>query len=228
MERKTPFVPGEYYHVFSRGVEKRDVFLSTADYERFLALLYILNQEKTFHISNFLSNRNRRIVDVFDIDRQGQLVSILAFSLLPNHFHLLIRENIDAGISKFMAKLLTAYSMYFNLKYDRSGPLFVKPFRSVYVDGDGHFRHLFSYIHMNCLDLHESSWKERGLSDHGRARDFLDTYRYSSYPDFVNDKSTRPEAEIIDPKAIPDFIWRTPLDIEEMEGWYVGDGHFRL
>ena len=219
MERKIAFVPGEHYHVFSRGVEKRKIFQERRDYLRFLALLYILNQKEQFHLSNFLKRDKRKVDDVFEKKRDSQLVSILAYSLMPNHFHLLIRENEEGGISKFMGKLLTAYSMYFNIKNERSGPLFVRPFRSSHAENDTHFRHLFSYIHLNCLDLHQSSWKSAGIADRNSADRFLNQYRYSSYPYFVN-SATFPEHKILDQLAIPDFVSRAPLRTEDFEGWY--------
>jgi len=112
MERKVKFVPDEYYHLFSRGVEKRKIFLDKKDYDRFLALLYILNQEDHFHVSNFLNKGQKNILDLYKQERGQPLVSILAYSLMPNHFHLVVQEIIEGGISTFMMKLLTACSMY--------------------------------------------------------------------------------------------------------------------
>lgn len=219
MERKEDFVPGEYYHIFSRGVEKRKIFQDTRDYKRFLALLYILNQERSFHLNDYLKRGKKNIEDVYKEKREKPLVFILAYSLLPNHFHLLILENEYGGISKFMGKLLTAYSMYFNTKYERSGPLFVRPFRSRHADDDIYFRHLFSYIHLNCIDLYQKNWKLEGIKNSLGATDFLTSYRYSSYQYFSKYLNS-PEHKIIDEKALPEFIPRSPLKIEDFQGWY--------
>lgn len=218
MERKVKFVEGEYYHLFNRGVEKRRIFLDRKDSERFLALLYILNQEDHFHVSNFLKGLND-VRDLYEQKRGKPLVSILAYSLMPNHIHLVVREIVKNGISTFMMKLLTAYSMYFNIKNERSGPLFVRPFRSQHIDNDSYFLYIFSYVHLNCLDLYEKNWKENGIGDKKKAQEFLNHYRYASYPDFYK-PGNRLEAKIIDFDSTSDFLSRAPLDISDYIKWY--------
>lgn len=219
MERKVKFVESEYYHLFSRGVEKRKIFLDMKDYERFLALMYILNQEDHFHVSNFLNKGQKNILDLYKQKRGKPLVAILAYSLMPNHFHIVVREITEGGISIFMMKLLTAYSMYFNVRYERSGPLFVRPFRSEHVDNDVYFRYLFAYIHLNCVELFEKKWKENGIKNYKGAKEFLENYRYSSYQDFCG-FSNRIEAQILDTKNRPDLISRGALDIRDYDKWY--------
>ena len=215
MERKVKFAEGEYYHLFSRGVEKRKIFLEKKDYERFLALLFILNQEDHFHVSNFLNKGHNDILDLYKLKRSKPLVSILAYSLMPNHSHLVVQEIQENGISTFMMKLLTAYSMYFNKKNERSGPLFVHPFRSQHVADDSYFLYIFSYVHLNCIDLCEKGWKESGIKDRKRARDFLENYRYSSYPD-TSGVQDRVEALILDIRNLPAFVSRATLDISQL------------
>lgn len=214
MERKVKFVEGDHYHLFSRGVEKRKIFLERRDYERFLALLYILNQEDNFHVSNFLNKGQHNILDLYDQIRGKPLVSILAYSLMPNHIHLAVREIREGGISMFMMRILTAYSMYFNKKNERSGPLFVHPFRSEHIDNESYFLYIFSYIHLNCIDLIEKDWKERVVKNKKKAMEFLENYRYSSYLDTRGTKK-RKEAKILDLKNLPDFVSRATLDISE-------------
>lgn len=212
MERKIKFVEGEFYHLFSRGVEKRKIFLDSKDYKRFQALLYILNQQGHFHISNFLKD-GRNIKDLYKQDKSNLLVSIISYSLMPNHFHIVVREITQNGISIFMMRLLTAYSMYFNIKNERSGPLFVKPFRSENIDNDPYFLYIFSYVHLNCLDLFENDWKENGIKSKKEAQEFLNNYRYSSYPDLCG-LEERLEAKILDFDIAPE-ISRAPLDISQ-------------
>ena len=204
MERKVPFTKDEYYHIYSRGVEKRKIFISDKDRERFIALLYILNQKDSFNLGNFL--KNKKINEIFSEDRGEKLVGIVSYCLMPNHFHILICENIGGGISKFMSRLLTAYSMYFNIKFERSGPLFVRPFRSQHVSLDAHYAHLFNYIHFNPVKLAKSRIE---------AKDILENYTFSSYKDFV--EGNRPETKILDLDLIPEDISRTPLDINDYE-----------
>jgi putative transposase len=167
MERKENFAPEEYYHLYSRGVEKRKIFLNSKDYERFIALLYIMNQPGQFHLSNFL--KNKKIRDVFEEKKSEKLVSILSYTLMPNHFHLLVYENKEGGISKFMSRLLTAYSMHFNTKYKRSGPLFTHPFRSQHISEEAQYLWIFSYIHLNALGIIKKGFKEKGIGDKRRA-----------------------------------------------------------
>ena len=219
MERKVKFVPDEYYHLFSRGVEKRKIFLDKKDYDRFLALLYILNQEDHFHVSNFLNKGQKNILDLYKQERGQPLVSILAYSLMPNHFHLVVQEIIEGGISTFMMKLLTACSMYFNTKYERSGSLFVYPFRSEHIGDDAYFRYLFAYVHLNCIELFEKGWKENGIKNQKRAKEFLENYRYSSYQD-LSLLTNRPEARILDMDNLPEDVSRVTLDIREYQKWY--------
>jgi len=216
MERKTPFVPNEYYHSYTRGVEKRKIFLSDFDYQRFMALLYIMNQSENFTMRNFL--RNKKLSEIYSEKRKDPLVSILSYCLMPNHFHLLLQEKQENGISKFMMRLLTAYSMYFNTKNKRSGPLFVRPFRSKHIDDEQHYLHIFSYIHLNPVDLKEKDWKENGPKDKMGAKNFIDSYKYSSYIDykkFLNKKTKdRPENKILDWEKIPKYS-KEDFDIDE-------------
>ncbi|CAN5124469.1 hypothetical protein BH11PAT3_BH11PAT3_3140 [soil metagenome] len=224
MERKVHFIPKEYYHIYSRGVEKRKIFLEEKDYARFQALLYILNQKNLFYLSDFLKSGKRDTSDVYYEKRENTLVSILVYSLMPNHFHLVIYENEEGGISKFMGKLLTAYSMYFNLKHKRSGGLFVHPFRSEHISDDIYFKHIFSYIHLNCVDLLQSNWKEEGIMDKKLSQKFLEDYEYSSYPDFIKKTKAkgRNESLIIDFNSVPEFISIISLDISDFEKWFKG------
>lgn len=145
---------------------------------------------------------------------------------MPNHFHLLIRENTEGGISKFMGKLLTAYSMYFNKKNERSGPLFTRPFRAVHVARDEHLNHLFSYIHLNCVDLIDKDWKIHGIQDMNKAEKYLLEYPYSSYKEFLNPDMKK----IVDQQLIDEVITRAPLVIQEFEEWYTlfGDENAKL
>src|SRR3989344_3359496 len=219
MERKIKFVEGEYFHLFTRGVEKRKIFLDRKGYERFLALMYILNQEDHFHVSNFLNKEGNTKQDLYEQERGKPLVSIQAYSLMPNHIHFVVREIKENGISTFMMKLLTAYSMYFNIKYERSGPLFVHPFRSEHIGDDAYFRYLFAYVHLNCIELFEKGWKENGIKNQKRAKEFLENYRYSSYQD-LSLLTNRPEARILDMDNIPEDVSRVTLDIREYQKWY--------
>lgn len=218
MYRKTPFAENEYYHIYSRGVEKRKIFLNTKDHNRFIALLYIMNQDISFRMDNFLQMHKNNLLEIFEEKREKTLVSILGYCLMPNHFHLILHEHAEGGISKFMGKLLTAYSMYFNTKYDRSGPLFTHPFRSEHIGDESQYMYIFSYVHLNPISIIEKKWKESGVKNKKEAEEFLKKYQFSSYPDFLG--NNRPESAILDLSLVPEYIQDTELSFKTFEETY--------
>jgi hypothetical protein len=116
---------------------------------------------------------------------------------MPNHVHILVREIRPGGISKFMLKVMTAYSMYFNTRNERSGPVFTRPFRSQHITDDDQLRYVFGYILLNPLTLFDPFWKEKGKSVNKK----FASYRYGSYPDYYG--QTRHESKILTKEAIP-------------------------
>ncbi|MDQ5931237.1 MAG: REP-associated tyrosine transposase, partial [Patescibacteria group bacterium] len=110
--RKVSFIQEEYYHIYNRGNSKQIIFHDKEDYERFIGLLYACNSSKNFRIFSLNNDQS-----IFDFNREKQLCAIGAYVLMPNHFHLLLTQIEDRGISKFMQKLTTAYVMYYNKKY---------------------------------------------------------------------------------------------------------------
>ncbi len=215
MYRKTPFAKNEYYHIYSRGVEKRKIFMNTKDYNRFMALLYIMNQDAPFRVDNFLRDNKDILGNIFKEKREKTLVSILGYCLMPNHFHLILYEHTEGGISKFMTKLLTAYSMYFNTKYERSGSLFTHPFRSEHMNNEPQFMYLFSYVHLNPLSILDKKWKENGIKNKKEAKEFLENYQFSSFQDFLG--SNRPEKVIVNFSLVPEYIKNMELDFKTQE-----------
>src|SRR3989338_6125974 len=215
MYRKTPFAEGEYYHIYSRGVEKRKIFLNTKDYNRFVALLYIMNQDAPFRMDNFLRDNKNDLKNIFKEKREKTLVSILGYCPMPNHFHLILYEHTEGGITKFMGKFLTAYSMYFNTKYERSGPLFTHPFRSQHIENESQYMWIFSYLHLNPLSIIEKGWKENGIKNKKEAEEFLKKYQFSSYLDFLG--NNRIESAIVDFSFIPEYTKDVKLDFKTQE-----------
>ena len=215
MERKTPFLVGETYHAYTRGVEKRIVFEDRKDYQRMQLLLYLCNSDKSVHMQNlFTKHKGEPLIKMFEEKRSETLVEVIAYSLMPNHIHLLLKEKIEGGISRFMLKLMTAYSMYFNTKNERSGPLFTRPFRSKHVDSDEYLRWLFSYILLNPLDIHQKDWEEQGLKNKRVAKIFLREYPYSSFCDLAR---KRPESIIL---STGDFDLDTMKDFDDLLDTY--------
>lgn len=198
MDRKVPFSECEYYHLYTRGVEKRIVFTAPRDYERFMWLLLVANQEKGVSIRDlerkYLS-RGESSGLFFENERPvTPLTDILAYALMPNHVHLVVRERAEGGISRFMHKLMTAYSMYFNTRYERSGPLFTRPYRSKHLDTDEYLRAAIAYVHANPLALLQHDGSTADATDEQRER-FLNDYLYSSYAD--RSEEMRPESHIV-------------------------------
>ncbi len=189
MLRKDPFITGEYYHLYNRGIDKRVIFKLKNDYERFLMLLYVSNSnsEKSFRLDNLINHSHKNFYEIMILDRGQSLVSIGAWCLMTNHFHILVRQEVDGGITKFMKKLGTGYSMFFNIKYQRQGALFGGPFKSKLIGNDDNYmRQLFAYIHLNPLDVKFSGWENKikdSFSDEMKI--FLESYPYSSYLDYV-------------------------------------------
>lgn len=203
MIRETPFVEGEFYHIYNRGTDKRKIFMSHHDHRRFMTLLYLCNDTKPVNIDAELE-KGRTFPELMDIERDEPLVDIAAYCLMPNHFHILIREKEKNNISTFMKKLSTAYSMYFNKKQGRSGSLFESRFKSRHVDNEAYFHYLFAYIHLNPAKLVEPHWKERGVLHVKKFTDFMRTYPYSSYHEYFTDH--RKEAAIVNKNVLPDYL----------------------
>ena len=200
MTRKINLAPGEFYHIYNRGTDKRDVFNNDYDYERFLSLLYIANGS----IPVDLKLQGSTLYKILEIDRGNNLVEICAYCLMPNHFHLIIREKNEGGISKFMQKLTTAYTMYFNKVCERDGSLFQGRFKAKHADSDNYLSYLIAYIHLNPVKLIDGSWKEKGVQNMAQAEVFLNKYRYSSYLDYSRN-SSRSESKILNMSAMPHY-----------------------
>lgn len=205
MQRKFEFSVDEFYHLYNRGTEKRPIFLDNSDYNRFLRSLFLLNTREPMEIRNhggkssvgFWGSKKRR--------EREKIVDIGAYCLMTNHFHLLVREKVEGGLSLFMKKLLTSYSMYFNLKHKRTGALFEGPFKAKHADDDNYLHYLFAYIHLNPIKIAFPAWPESAINDIGLAKRHLENYAYSSYLDYAG-QAERPEGLILNRQAFPDYF----------------------
>lgn len=190
--RKANLVSGEIYHIYNRGVDKRDIFLDDIDRVRFLHDLFEFNDANSVsNLGIFIKRKKYKEVGLPYVNRKPReiLVEILAYCLMDNHFHLLVRQKKEKGITEFMRKLGTGYTNYFNKKYDRNGALFQGKFKSKHIEKDAHLMYLPIYIHLNPLDFEFKEWRDGNISDVKKALDFLDTYRWSSYLDYVGGKN---------------------------------------
>jgi len=183
--QKPRFVEDQIYHLYNRGVEKRKIFLDKQDYLRFIHNLFELNNEESiintsYHFDPQFPGEIRRLKQ--ERKPRRLLVEILIFTLMPNHFHLILKQKKEKGIVKFMQKMGTGYTMYFNKKYQRVGGLFQGRFKAARVKDEAHFTHLPFYIHTNPLDL----FHYRGSTS---IMESLRSYRWSSFLDYIGNKN---------------------------------------
>lgn len=164
--RLIPFVTQYCYHLFNRGVEKRTIFSNNQDYQRFLRTLYYyqfngpkprFSTYKKFKKQNF--------------DQNPKIIDVLCYCLMPNHFHILVRQVRDGGVQEFMGKVINSYTKYYNVKHNRVGHLFQGAFKAVFIETDEQLLHVSRYIHLNP---HVSNLTND-----------LEQYYYSSYPSFI-------------------------------------------
>jgi len=149
--RAIPLVTDEIYHVFNRGIDRRTTFLNRWEYAR-------AKQTVSFYrfirppikLSQFLRlGSEKRQTLLKKIEQSPLLVDILAYCLMPNHFHIVLRQRVDGGVSKYLSNLQNSYTRYFNTKEQRTGPLFLDQFKAVRVETDEQLHHLIRYVHLN-------------------------------------------------------------------------------
>jgi putative transposase len=192
--RKDNLVQGEIYHIYNRGVDKRDIFMDDEDRIRFIHDLFEFNDSNPApNLNDILSSKKLKYLEVGlpEIKREPRkvLVEILVFCMMDNHYHLIIRQKAENGITEFMRKIGTGYTNYFNQKYNRTGALFQGKFKSVCIKSDAHFFYLPIYVHLNPLDFKFHGWREKKIKNYKEAIEFLDSYRWSSYMDYTRQKN---------------------------------------
>ncbi len=198
MKRGFDFSVGEFYHLYNRGNNKSDIFLDDGDRRRFTRLLFLCNSTKPV-IYKTVQGRSLDYINV-----EEKLVDIGAYCLMPNHFHILVYEKNEDGITNFLRKLSTAYSMFFNKKHERTGSLFENRFKAKHIDTDEYLKYLFSYIHLNPIKFIDNKWKENGIRDRYEAKKYLREYISSSYLDYMGVK--REENVILNYDSFPDYF----------------------
>ena len=185
--RKHPLITGLYYHLYNRGVDKRDIFMNIGDLNRFI--LSVKEFNKVEPIGSIKDEIMRRKEDS-DVGRPNPLVSIVCYCFNPNHFHIILKQEVDNGISEFFKRLLGGYTKYFNLIHHRNGALFQGRFKSNLINDDAYFLKIRPYTHLNYLihdipknKLHLVSSSEKeydtrnfSLVAEKEARDILDFY----------------------------------------------------
>jgi putative transposase len=212
-QRKVTFAPGEFYHVYNRGTDKRDIFLDTRDYKRFTELLYVCNSTQSIN----LRDMHREMDSVFQQEREQTLVAVGAYCLMPNHFHILLTPVAEDGVTRFMNKLGTSYSMYFNKKYDRSGALFQGRFKAKMVVVDEYMKYLYAYIHLNPVKLIDPKWKDDGIKDLDATMKYLSQYSFSSLSRYIG--LDREENSILNESLFPEYFPTAASNINELIEW---------
>lgn len=206
--RKVSFVEGEYYHIYNRGNSKQRIFLDREDYIIFIKMLFLFNQKKKIQIRDYKHK-------AFLQEKESTIVSISAYVLMPNHFHLLIKEITDRGISSFMRRVATGYVMYFNQKYNRTGSLFEGKFKARHLDSDRYLKYLFSYIHLNPLKLLDKDWKMKKKNK--KFETFLQSYTYSSFLDYCSE--SREQKVILEKKQFPKYFASKKDFLRDLFSW---------
>lgn len=180
---KPHFDADTYFHLYNKGSEGRIIFSSQEDYDRFEAYLYLLNSTESPRASNFFLDGRQR--NIFETGRGEKLIAIGAYSFTPKEFHLLAMPLTHGGIAKFMQKLQTGYTMYFNTKYAREGRLFHSKYKSNAIESDEQLQYFFALIHLSPAILFDSEWDEaREFELVALARNAL-KYRYSSSGEYI-------------------------------------------
>lgn len=163
------YVENGYYHIYNRGVEKRNIFLDHKDY---IVLLHFLKR----YLTPPLPDKNNKVRPRFKTDIFEQ-IQLIAYCLMPNHFHLMIKQSTKKAITHFMRALMNSYVFYFNKRYKRTGTLFQGKYKAVLVENEPYLLHLTRYIHLNPIEL-------------GFTGSDLAEYKYSSYKEFLGERQT--------------------------------------
>ncbi|MBI2449960.1 MAG: transposase [Candidatus Nealsonbacteria bacterium] len=200
--RRPPLVTKEIYHIVIRAVDGLKLFRDKQDYLQMIHNLFVFNDLKPvsskFRVARHFSLKRKLtkndIVSLVNIrdEKREIIVEILAFCLMLNHVHLLVRQVKDGGIIKLMRKIGTGYGHYYNQKYKRAGHVFQGRYKIVYITNDNQLKIVFVYIHTNPVAIICPKWKEEGIKikDLNKIIKFLEEeYRWSSYLDCLGNKN---------------------------------------
>ena len=217
--RLTKFAEGEFYHIYNRGNSKMTIFHDDEDLERFQGLLRLSNTTERIDMRIIASNKKSSPTNEL---KEDKLVAIGSYCLMPNHFHILVTPVTKDGISKFMQKITTAYSMYYNKKYTHSGGLFESKFKAKHIYEDRHLKYLFAYINLNPVKLIDPTWKEKGLKNINKTFTYLGSYKYSSYLYFLyfnKDIFDQDKNNILSIKEFPNYFPTNKTFEKEIITW---------
>jgi len=183
--RKTSLSNREIYHIYNRGVDKRKIFLNVKDHQRFADSLVVFNSKQNLNGCHFSEQAQ--------LDNEEPLVNVIAYCLMPNHFHLLLEQRENLGITRFLQKMTTSYTMYFNRKNNRTGALIQGVFKRTHIKTNARLLEMSRYIHANPIKILAAEKTASSLQDK------LLNYQWSSFPDYAG---ARNESRIIANKQI--------------------------
>jgi len=170
---------GDIYHICNRGIRKEKIFGNESDYFRFVLNLYRLNNKG----ESLRINPHRKSIDSFP--EQDKIVEVLKWTLLPNHYHLLLYEKVDGGVLEFVKRLGNSFTKYINIKREASGYLFQNSARIIQIKNDRHFLYIPFYIDLNVFDL----LKKDNITQNKKL-EFLKNYKWSSFKDYFGDQTS--------------------------------------
>lgn len=187
----------DLYHALNRGVDKRVIFLDSQDYARFVHNMYEFNDNtpagSVYYSFKKLSQKTK--ADPVVRHARKQLVDIHAWCLMKNHYHLLLSERVEGGMSLFLRKLNVGYAKYFNERYERVGTLFQGRTKKIRIENEQQFNYILHYVHLNPLDYLKGAegWRIRSKGNNVKnvkmAQTYLEKYRWSSYQDYCGIKN---------------------------------------
>ena len=187
--RTTTFAPNEHYHICGRGVNKNTLFLDNHDYARFLFLLLYFQSpiplHNTFWYVNSFIKKKIFCVGTDKLKRiiKDRYINLVSFALMPNHFHILVQNMEEMVISVYMQRILTAYSKYFNAKYNKSGHVFQGPFKVIHIKNNTQLLHISAYIHKNPTEIISEEKVDYEKYDWSSYRDYIDANRWGELLD---------------------------------------------
>ncbi|MFA6081673.1 MAG: transposase [Patescibacteria group bacterium] len=177
------YIENGFYHVYNRGVEKRNIFLGEQDYKVFLSYLKLYLTSKDDSVIEIKKRadlsedqKNEKISKLMALKNYFNKIELLCYVLMPNHFHIEIRQKDKNDMERFLRSVITKYSKYFNKKYNRVGPLFQGRYNAVLITNERYLLHLGRYIHLNPQEIIANKLN-------------LSSYPWSSYPAYVNNMS---------------------------------------
>ena len=196
--------------------------MDDSDYFRFLFSMRLMNDEKDglmFLWKNHHAKYPKATLDEFlrsNLKKPKPLVEFICYSLMPNHVHFVMRQIAEKGIEKFMHRIGTGYTMYFNKKYERVGALFQGKYKAIILEEQRQFLYLPYYIHLNPLDVVEPEWKNGKINNLKNSLKFLETYKWSSHLDYLGEKNF---PSILDTNMLSEFYGNESRYREGIEEW---------